>query len=49
MKNIHDVLREKETKLKELTQEVKLLRAAVGILENADQLGLAARRRHSAR
>jgi hypothetical protein len=34
MKNIQDVLREKETEVEKLTREVKLLRAAAHLLED---------------
>ena len=34
MKNIQDVLREKETEVEKLTREVKLLRAAARLLED---------------
>jgi hypothetical protein len=34
MRNIHDVLREKETKVQKLALEVKVLRWAVRLLEN---------------
>ena len=34
MKNIQDVLREKETAVEKLTREIKLLRAAVRMLED---------------
>lgn len=47
MKNIQDVLREKETKVEQLTREIKLLRAAARILEDEDQPGrIDATRRH---
>lgn len=34
MKNIRDVLREKETEVRKLTREVKLLRVAARLLED---------------
>jgi hypothetical protein len=37
MKNIQDVLREKETAVEKLTREIKLLRAAVRMLEDDGQ------------
>jgi len=37
MKNIQDVLREKETEIEKLTREIKLLRVAARLLEDEGQ------------
>jgi hypothetical protein len=42
MRNIQDVLREKETEVEKLTREVKLLRAAACLLEDESQPARAA-------